>query len=186
MSVTLQIMRLREHGSVLGTRALGADVAREIRSTDANAAALVVDFSGVRVASSPFLDEVACAIRAEIADRPDRYVVLARLNEDVADTLELVLRRRDITLTLLTEKELKVLGGRHQLEETLAAATDLGSFTAPELAERLELKLPNLHQRLVQLEAAGALTRSDDPTATRGRRLLFATPPVDELDAALC
>jgi MarR family len=186
MSVTPQIIQLRRHGRALGTRELGAEVANEIRGADPTAPALILDFAGVQVASSPFLDEVACAMRAAIVDQPDRFMLLANPNGDVADTMELVLDRRDISLTILERKTLRVLGGRRHLDETLAAARELGTFTAPELAERLKLKLPNLHQRLTQLEAAGVLTRSDDPTARRGRRLLFATPPVDHLDAALC
>jgi hypothetical protein len=186
MSVKPKIVRLRERGPVLGTRDLGADVAREVREADPAATALILDFNGVQVASSPLLDEIACALRAAIADHPDRFVLLAGLNEDVADTLELVLERRDIVLAALGAKELKVLGGRPHLEETLAVARELGTFTAPELAERLELKLPNLHQRLAQLEAAGVLTRDDDPSARRGRRHLFTTAPADQLEKALC
>jgi hypothetical protein len=39
---------------------------------------------------------------------------------------------------------------------------ELKVFTAAELAAQLELKLPNLHQRLVALEAAGVV---DSPSA---------------------
>jgi hypothetical protein len=186
MSVNRQIVRLRERGTVLGTRSLGAELAAEIRSSDPAVEALVLDFSGVRVASSPLLDEIVCAARSTIADHPDRFVVYAGLNDDVSDTLELVAERRDILLTVLRSDKLHVLGGRPHLEETLAAAQDLKRFTAPELAERLKLKLPNLHQRLLQLQAAGAVTRADDPSAQRGRRLVFGTLDADEVAESLC
>ena len=124
------------------------------------------------------LDEIAITLRALIADHPERHVLLANLNEDLLDTLDLVVERRDIILTKVRpDGKLETLGGTTQLDETLTAAEELGTFTAPQLAERLELKLPNLHQRLKQLEAAGAVTRADDPSARRGRRLVFATPP---------
>jgi DNA-binding MarR family transcriptional regulator len=186
MSLTPDVIRMRRHGRALGTRALGEKIAQEIRDATHETPALILDFSDVRVASSPFLDEVVCAMRAAIADRPQRFVLLANLNEDVADTIALVLERREASLTTLEDDKLEVLGGRPHLQETLNAAQTLGTFTAVELAERLEQKLPNLHQRLAQLQAAGTLTRSDDPDARRGRRLLFKTPELQELDAALC
>lgn len=186
VSVKHHVVRLREHGTVLGTRSLGAEVADEIRASDPTAGALILDFSGVRVASSPFLDEIVCAVRSTIVDHPDRYVVSAGLNEDVLDTVQLVADRRGIALAVLQDEKLRLVGGKRHLEETLAAAQDLSSFTAPQLAERLQLKLPNLHQRLAQLQEAGALTRAEDTTAERGRRLMFDTPDPAELAKSLC
>ena len=185
MSLRPQTYSLRRHGKVLGTRSLGAEIATALRDSDPRRPGLIVDFEHIRVASSPVLDEIAITLRALIADHPERWVLLSHLNEDLLDTLELVVDRRNIMLTTVDPHgKLDVLGGTQQLEETLAAAEELGTFTAPELAERLELKLPNLHQRLNQLQAAGALTRSDDRTATRGRRLLFSAPPEAEREMA--
>ena len=102
------------------------------------------------------------------------------------DTTQLVAERRGIALAVLQADKLHVIGGKRHLEETLAAAQELGSFTAPQLAERLKLKLPNLHQRLLQLQNAGVITRTDDTSADRGRRLLFGTPDPGELSKSLC
>jgi hypothetical protein len=175
---------LRQYGNVLATRKIGADVAAELRASMEGAEIVIVDFCEIRVASAPFLDELAMGLRAMIADS-QRFVLLAHLNEDLVDTLELVLQRRDIVLTTIKPGgALQTVGGSRQLEETLAAAQELQTFTAPQLAEQLELKLPNLHQRLNQLRAAGALTKRDDPTAERGRRHLFQTPTLPELESA--
>jgi hypothetical protein len=173
MSLTPHMIRLSRRGRALGTRALGEDVAQEVREASRTASALIVDFQGVRVASSPFLDEVACALRSAIADQRQRYVLLANLNEDLADTMKLVLARRGMMLGALDGEQLEVLGGGPHLQETLAAAQELGTFTAAELAERLAQKLPNLHQRLAQLQDAGVISSEEDPTARRGRRLRF-------------
>ena len=186
MSVKPRVIRLRRYGRALGTRALGQRVAQEVDQAARKAPALILDFSDVRVASSPFLDEVVCAMRSAIADGRQRYVLLAGLNEDVADTIQLVLKRRDAALVALEDEQLRILGGRSHLQETLEAAQDLGSFTATELAGRLQQKLPNLHQRLNQLREAGALTREDDPEARRGRRLVFETPEIADVESALC
>jgi hypothetical protein len=185
MSMKPKVIRLSRHGRALGTRALGETVAEQVASTGRNAPALIVDFTGVRVASSPFLDEVALAVHASIAAERPRYVLLAGMNADVADTMKLVLDRRNMTLGALEDEQLEVLGGGPRLQETLEAAQKLGTFTAAELAEQLSQKLPNLHQRLAQLQDAGVLSSEDDPSARRGRRLRFKTAAV-ELDSAAC
>lgn len=184
MPMKLDVVALRAHGRVLGTRKLGSELATELRERVAAAnSAVLVDFDGVEVASSPVLDEIACALRAAIKDNPGRFVLLANLNEDVHDTFVLVLERREITLAMLKDDELQLVGGRQHLEDTLNGAQELGRFTAAQLADRLELKLPNLHQRLVQLQAAGAVTRVE-PRGGPQRALVFATPTPSELTPA--
>ena len=185
MSVKPKVIRLSRHGRALGTRALGQKVAEQIATNGQKASALLIDFSDVRVASSPFLDEVVLAMHSAIlAERP-AYVLLNAMNADVSDTMGLVLERRNMALGVLDDEQLELLGGGLRLQETLTAAQELGTFTAAELAERLQQKLPNLHQRLAQLQQAGVLSSEDDPTARRGRRLQFKTAAV-ELDPARC
>lgn len=183
MSVNRDAVAFKMPGKVLGTRGLGREVAQQLRVRAGDGERnLFVDFAGVRVASSPFLDELACMLRAWSADHPDRFVVLTHLNEDVRDTLALVLERRDMALTELQGAELRLIGGREHLEQTLGAAQELETFTAAELAEQLELKLPNLHQRLVALQAAGAVARVHPPGAPQ-RPVVFSTPSRTELAA---
>src|SRR5436305_1341627 len=184
MPMKSDVVALRAHGRVLGTRKLGSELAAALRQrVAATDGVVVVDFDGVEVASSPVLDEIACALRAAIADNPGRFVVLTNLNEDVHDTLRLVVEQRDMSLAMLKDDELQLIGGRQHLEETLRGAQELGTFTAAQLADRLELKLPNLHQRLGQLQAAGAVTRVE-PAGGPQRALVFATPDIAELAPA--
>lgn len=183
MSVKPDVVVLKRRARVLGTRELGRQIADEIRERVAAAdRAVLVDFQGIEVASSPVLDEIACALRAVIADYPDRFVVLSHLNDDVRETLLLVLEAREMRLTALENDKLELLGGRAHLEETLAQAQELGSFTAAELAERLKLKLPNLHHRLRELAEAGVVARVE--TSSGGRALRFETPRPEELTPA--
>lgn len=183
MSVKRDALAFKMPGKVLGTRALGREVADQLRERAGDGAQdLFVDFTGVQVASSPFLDELALALRAWNADHPDRFVVLTNLNEDVQDTLGLVLERRDMMLVAVEKGTLRLIGGRAHLDETLKAAQELEVFTASELAEQLELKLPNLHQRLVALQATGAVVRVR-PDGAPQRPVVFATPQSDELAA---
>lgn len=184
MSMKLSIVALRKRGRVLGTRELGAEIAVEVRERiAARTGVTVMDFDGVEIASSPVLDEIACALRAALTDHAGRMVVLTHLNEDLYETLKLVLEHRDMALTTLDEERLRLIGGRKHLEETLAGAQELGTFTAAQLAERLEVKLPNLHARLKQLQAAGAVARLD-PSSGSGSALRFAVATADELATA--
>lgn len=183
MSVKRNALAFKVPGKVLGTRVLGGEVAEQLRARAGDGEKdLFVDFAGVQVASSPFLDELARTIRAWNTDHPDRFVVLLNLNEDVQDTLELVLGRRDMALAEFEKGTLRLIGGRAHLEETLKAAQKLEVFTAAELAEQLELKLPNLHQRLVALQDTGAVVRVR-PAGAPERPLVFATPRSAELAA---
>jgi DNA-binding MarR family transcriptional regulator len=185
VSVKPDVVGLGRRGRVLGTRRLGEELADLIRKRAAgNKRPVVIDFKGVEVASSPVLDEIARALRAAIADYPDRFVVLANLNEDVRDTMLLVLESRDMSLTTVHDDTLELLGGRAHLEETLAQAQELGTFTAAELAERLKVKLPNLHHRLNELQAAGAVARVETPAGRSRRAIQFATPNPRELTPA--
>lgn len=185
MSVKPDVVGLGQRGRVLGTRRLGAELADVIRKRAARSKRpIVIDFKGVEVASSPVLDEIARALRAAIADYQDRFVVLANLNEDVRDTMLLVLESRDMSLTTLRDDALELLGGRAHLEETLAQAQELGTFTATELAERLKVKLPNLHHRLNELQAAGAVARVETAAGGSRRAIQFATPNPRELTPA--
>jgi anti-anti-sigma regulatory factor len=181
MSVKRDALAFRVPGKVLGTRALGREVAEQLRKRAGDGEHdLFVDLAGVRVASSPFLDELALALRAWNADHPHNYVVVTGLNEDVGDTLELVLERRGMALTEAKGTALRLIGGKTHLQETLKVAQQLEVFTAAELAKQLKLKLPNLHQRLVALQAAGAVVRAR-PEGAPQRPVVFETPPADEL-----
>jgi anti-anti-sigma regulatory factor len=109
MSVKRDALAFKVPGKVLGTRALGREVAEQLRERAGDGAQdLFVEFTGVQVASSPFLDELALALRAWNADHPDRFVVLTNLNEDVQDTLGLVLERRDMMLVAVEKGTLRL------------------------------------------------------------------------------
>jgi anti-anti-sigma regulatory factor len=176
------VFAIGNNGRVLGTRELGRELADKVRKVIAEAdGAVIVDFNGVEVASSPVLDELACAMRAALQDHDGQILVLTHLNRDVHETLQLVLENRDMALTVLDHDQLKLLGGRDHLDKTLAGAQKLGTFTAAELAEELEVKLPNLHHRLTQLQSAGALTRKQ---SGNGRTINFAVATAEDLVTA--
>jgi hypothetical protein len=184
MSLKIERYDLVTHGRVLATRATGRDVGRTVAERLADESGLLVSFFGVEVASPSFLVELIGAIRAILISTGDRWLLLTGMNEDVRESVELVLDRLKMSLGNIQGEHIELLGGTKQLEGTLREAQQLGTFTAPELAERLEMKLPALHQRLNQLLEAGLLTREDDPTATRGKRGKYTAAPLEDAQAA--
>lgn len=171
---------LRKHGGVLGTRELGRAVGRELQDALAEAPGLVLSFSDVEVASPPFLDELLSSIHASLyGGEANKLLVIDGLNEDVKESLLLVLERRKLALATLENHQIKLLGGSRQLQETLREAQEMGEFSAPDLAERLEIKLPALHQRLQALLETGAVGRTRDSSGERGRHVYRAPKPRD-------
>lgn len=157
------VFDLGGRGKVLATRQLGREVGRAAADRLVGAQALVLAFWGVEVASPPFLDELLRALRAELrGGGSDRLLVAVSVNEDVRESLQMVLDRQGGALATLAGDRLELLGGSRQLAETLREAQKLGYFTASELAERLKIKLPNLHARLKALAEAGAIAREQD------------------------
>ena len=85
----------------------------------------------------------------------------------------------------VTAEQVELLGGPEHLRRTLAEASQFGrSFDAPELAERLSLKLPNLNARLTALVEAGVLARDRDPDAARGIKYRYTAPTPADLEDA--
>ncbi len=185
MSLKIERYDLVGNGRVLATRSAGREVGRQAAGLLANSNGLLLSFWGVDVASPPFLAEIITALRGVLMASEDRWLLLTGMNDDVKESLELVLHRQKMTLGALEDDKIELLGGSTQLAETLSEAQRMGTFTAPDLAERLKLKLPALHQRLNALREAGVLSRAEDPTATRGKRGKYTAPsPEDVRDAA--
>lgn len=184
MSLNITRYDLVQHGRVLATRPKGREAARLAADQLSDSSGLLLNFYEVDVASPPFLDEIVCALRAVLLSGNNRWLLVTGYNEDVGESLEMVLQRHKMTLGSMEGEELRLLGGSSQLAETLREAQRMGTFTAPDLADRLKMKLPALHQRLSALTEAGVLGREDDPTATRGKRGIYSVPSPEEIAAA--
>lgn len=183
MSLKLISYALSGHGEVLATRDLGRTVGRELQDALADAPGLILSFAGVEVASPPFLDEMLSGVHAVLyGGDTDKLLVLVAMNDDVRESLEMVLERRKLALATLQDRQIKLLGGSRQLQETLREAQKLGTFNAPDLAERLEVKLPALHQRLQALLETGAVSRTSESAADRGRHV-YKAPKAREVEA---
>jgi hypothetical protein len=174
---------LSKHGAVLATRELGREAGRELQDALAGASGLVLNFAGVEVASPPFLDELLSSLHVVLfGGEADKLLVVDAMNDDVKESLQMVVERRKMAIATLENRQIKLLGGTRQLRETLSEAQKMGEFSAPELAERLEIKLPALHQRLQALLETGALGRSSDSAGERGRHT-YRAPKASDVEA---
>lgn len=189
VSMKPAVFDLGEIGKVLATRERGREAGRAAADRFAVSSSMILGFWGVEVASPPFLDEFLRALQAELTGRDGRLLVAAGANADVRESLQMVLEREGTALAELDSGQVKLLGGSRQLKQTLAEAQKLGYFTAAELAERLEVKLPNLHARLKALTEAGAVAREDaggERPSRGGPAHDFHTPQLEVLEAATC
>jgi hypothetical protein len=183
MSLNVTRYDLVRHGRVLATRAKGREAGREAAEQLTSSDGLLLSFWGVDVASLPFLDDVVRQLRAVLLGG-DKLLLVTGYNEDVKESIEIVLGRQKMTLAALEGEQISLLGGSTHLAETLREAQELREFTAPKLAERLQMKLPAVHARLNALAESGAIAREDDPTAKRGKRGKYTAPtPADAGDA---
>lgn len=167
-------LNLREYGHVLSTRERGRAVADRLHDTLLQSN-VVIGFAGVEVATPSFLDELLTRLRGVLHSDQTAIVVVAGANDDVRESLELVLAHRNMALGALEQGHIRLLGGKKHLQETIEQAEKLGTFKTTELAEALKVKLPNLHQRLKALREAGVVGREPDETAQRGRRDTYTT-----------
>lgn len=184
MSVKPVHFALADHGRVLATRNVGDKVAAHLSRLIKQQPSFVLNFKGVEAVTPPFLDELLRVVRGALStEHEGRVIVVTQLDDDVRETLQLVLERYKLSLAELRDGRVELLTSTPHLADTLAAAQDLGTeyFTAPQLAERLALKLPNANQRLGQLVQAGAIAREPDPSAEHGRRYRYSTPRIDAL-----
>jgi hypothetical protein len=178
MAVRPRPFALRDYGKVLATRNVGRKVAAHLRDRLETGDDIVLSFRGVEAVTPPFLDEVLRTLQPVLAGSDERpAVVTSGMNADVKETIGFVAERNKLALAELKNQRLELLGADQFLRETLDAAQQLGqSFTAPELAAKLSLTLPNVNQRLGALTASGVVARRRDPTAKRGKRYVYVLP----------
>lgn len=132
---------------------------------------MILDFEDVEAVTPPFVQELFATLHA-ILQHDGRLVVLAQMNEDVAETIGLVLEKRKQTLAYRTGDKVELLNElAPHLGEVLREAQSLKKpFTVTELAERLGVATNTLHGRLKPLLESGAVARERDETAERGVR----------------
>jgi len=152
-------------GVFFATRERGRRVREEIEQELARVSprdGLEVSFKGVEGITVSFGDEcIAKLIVARAAgDFDDRGLVIEDMNADVRETLEAVFLRRKMAVVALNDAgEPEILGEPAWMNVTLAAALELRSFRASDLAGRLHITPQAANNRLKNLVSSGAVAR---------------------------
>lgn len=170
MAETLHF-HLRDHGPVLVNRRRGREVADRLRDLSEDRGDVILDFDDVDAVTPPFVQELLDAVQSVV--RGDgRLVVAANMNDDVAETLSLVLERRKATLAYHRRDQVELMNEvAPHLGQLLREAQRLRRpFTVTELAERIGVAPNTLHGRLKPLLESGAAARERDVDAPRGIR----------------
>jgi hypothetical protein len=121
-----------------------------------------VDLTALEAMSVSFADELIGRFLADrlSGDFQDRAVVIVGGSEDVRETLEAVLERRDAGALYRDQHgTVEALAGPSWFRETVEQANDLREFSANDLAARLNKSPQAVNNRLKQLAASGAVLR---------------------------
>jgi predicted transcriptional regulator len=183
MSATALYFYLRDDGAVLASRRRGRMTSDRLRAIAAEHQDIVLDFAGVEALTPPFAQELFDAIHTIIGPGLDsgRLVVIVNANEDVLDTLKLVLESRSGTMAFRVGDQVELLSdSAPHLIELLEQAQKLRRFTAAELADSLDVALNTVHGRLKPLLESGVVGRERDPEASRGVRHVYRVVTVDD------
>jgi hypothetical protein len=157
--------RLVVDGPVGATRQRGEAVRQRLEQLlrDSAPGDLVeIDLTALEAMSVSFADELIGRFLADrrTGDFQDRAVVIVGSSEDVRETLEAVLERREAGALYRDRKgSIEPLAGPSWFRETVEQANDLREFSALDLAQRLNKSPQAVNNRLKQLAASGAVLR---------------------------
>ena len=178
--------RLREcadDGDVLIGRTAGEEaraiLERAIREAG-ESDPVALDFEGVRAitvsfAESFFVPLLAGRLKGYHENHP---IVLLGVVAEVAETIDLVLKTRSMSVLAISESGAQLLGGDDALEETARLAYELGEFSTPKLADQLGITVPAANNRLRELVRRGALIRTPGYAPSGGRQYLYRVPVI--------
>ncbi|XVQ11115.1 STAS-like domain-containing protein [Spirillospora sp. CA-255316] len=151
-------------------RAAGAELRQKLeRALDPiENRTIILDFASVKAMTNSFADELVGKLYISLGGGAltSGGVQLVGLDEETRDAIEVCLERRK--LIAVDGDEHILLAAEDFLQQTYDEARKLGTFIAADLAEALDISLPNANNRLKRLVAAGALVRTPDPGRERG------------------
>lgn len=167
---------------MLSSRELGAEVRHRLRQAiAAQPPETTADlcFDGVHDMSFAFADEAIAKLLVArlLDDDQSRSLLVSHATADVADALDAALTTRGLVLFCVSDGAPQLLGdAAPHLEETMLAAYELGTFSAPSLAERLGIKPAAANNRLKTLLRCGALARRQHVPERGGNEYRYLAP----------
>ncbi len=167
----------------LTTRDLAKRTLRDLQDqTPGGADTVIINFDGVVAMTISFADEFLGEYYSTLAGRDTlpAVVALTGLHEELRETVEICLQRRDLIAAETQQGTLTLLAASNVIVETFQLAQKLahevGAFTAMNVASQLNVSAPNANNRLKKLVGARALIRQQGVAERGGKEFSYLLP----------
>jgi hypothetical protein len=160
---------LRKGSTDLVTRRSGKLI-RELIERDiadeGNGEVVAIDFSGIGIIDYSCADEIAAKLISRLVNNEygDRYIILAGLNENQKENIEVALERKDLAVMAeMKGGERALLGNLHNyLRDTLDVIRKKGRITAKELSDMKKVGTNTSGTRLLNLHKKRLVKKTDE------------------------
>jgi hypothetical protein len=163
----------------LVTRPSGQIIRKRIEENllnEKDGTAVVLDFSGIGIIDYSCADEVVAKLVSRLlaGEYGDKYIILAGLNENQKENIEVALERKNLAVLAEAPSGEKVLMGNlnNYLVKTLEAVMNRKTLTAKDLSEMMNLEANTSGTRLLNLYKK-RLVRRTESGATGGRLWIY-------------
>jgi hypothetical protein len=164
----------------LATRSKGREIREALEDQVAQSSPdeVVIDFAGVEAMTISFADEFIGRFFAALdtVDLRSPAVVATGLNEENLTTLSICLERRELAAAAIVDDHPVLIGAPDYLVETYRHALSLGTFSALDLAQRLDITPQNVNNRLKRLIDSAAIRRRRVVGGRGGKEFTYTAP----------
>ena len=171
--------RYQSDSGILSGRPLGERLLDQLTAhlrTTLPDSATPLDFSAIQFVDISAADEFLCKLLMRIAsgELGTRYVFVQGANESIRETLEAVLKLRDLAALCVEGDERLILGVlKTPMREALEVMLEARNGTSAELAQRLDKNINIACNRLNALQKMGLVCRTRDGSVKGGGRQYY-------------
>ena len=160
---------LKNGSSDLVTRQSGQVIRERIKrdiEKEKDGEVIALDFSKIGVIDYSCADEIVAKLISRLLSNEygDKYILLAGLNDNQKENIEVALERKDLAIIADMKNGKKILLGNlnNYLKETLQLIVKKGKITAKELSEIMNLEANTSGTRLLNLHKKRLVKRIDE------------------------
>ncbi len=160
---------LKNGSSDLVTRQSGQVIRERIKrdiEKEKDGEVIALEFSKIGVIDYSCADEIVAKLMSRLLSNEygDKYILLAGLNDNQKENIEVALERKDLAVIADMKNGEKILLGNlnNYLKETLELIVKKGKITAKELSEIMKLEANTSGTRLLNLHKKRLVKRIDE------------------------
>ncbi len=160
---------LKNGSSDLVTRQSGQVIRERIKrdiEKEKDGEVIALDFSKIGIIDYSCADEIVAKLISRLLSNEygDKYILLAGLNDNQKENIEVALERKDLAVIVDMKNGEKILLGNlnNYLKETLELIVKKGKITAKELSEIMKLEANTSGTRLLNLHKKRLVKRIDE------------------------